>query len=152
MRNRAPAGPEPLVHQIGRDMAFGIRLLGRAPGFAAISALVVALGIGTATVIFSIVYGVMLRPMPYAEPDRLVALWTRLANSQQRVRMNPADYRDLRDSNTVFGEIALANAPQNFNLIGSGEPERLAAARLSSNLLSVLRSPCASRWERRAAA
>jgi putative ABC transport system permease protein len=127
-----------LMHQVGRDLAFGTRLLRRAPGFAAISALVVALGIGTTTAIFSVVYGVMLRPLPYAVPDRLVALWSRLPNSPQRVRVNPADHRDLRSSNTVFEDVALANAPQNFNLIGSGEPERLVAARLSSNLFPVL--------------
>lgn len=126
------------MHQIGRDLAFGIRLLRRAPGFAVISALVVALGIGTTTAIFSVVYGVMLRPLPYAEPERLVALWTRLPNAPQRVRVNPADHRELRSSNTAFEDVALANAPQNFNLIGSGEPERLVAARLSSNLFSVL--------------
>jgi putative ABC transport system permease protein len=138
--------PGALLHQVGRDLAFGIRLLGRAPGFAAVSALVVALGIGTTTAIFSLVYGVMLRPLPYAEPDRLVALWSRLPNSVQRARVNPADHRDLRSSNGVFEDIALANAPQNFNLIGSGEPERLVAARLSSNLLSVLRvSPALGR-------
>jgi hypothetical protein len=131
--------PGALMRQIGRDLAFGIRLLRRAPGFAAISALLVALGIGTSTAIFSVVYGVMLRPLPYAEADRLVALWSRLPNSVQRARVNPADRRDLRSRNSVFDDIALANAPQNFNLIGSGEPERLVAARLSSNLLSVLR-------------
>ena len=56
-----------------------MRLLRRAPAFAAISALVVALGIGTTTAIFSVVYGVMLRPLPYGEPERLVAIWTQLA-------------------------------------------------------------------------
>ena len=146
-REASRAGrPGALVHQIGRDVAFGIRLLRRAPAFGATGVLVVALGIGTTTTIFSIVYGVMLRPLPYGEPDRLVALWSRLPDSSQRAKLNPADYRELRRSNSVFEDIALANAPQNFNLIGTGEPERLVAARLSSNLLSVLRvSPALGR-------
>jgi putative ABC transport system permease protein len=127
-----------LIHQAGRDVAFGIRLLRRSPGLAITSALVVALGIGTTTAIFSLVYGVILRPPPYADPDRLVAVWSRVPKSPQRVRVNPADHREWRTSATVFEDIALANAPQNFNLIGSGEPERIVAARLSSNLLSVL--------------
>jgi putative ABC transport system permease protein len=140
------ARPGALMHQVVRDLVFGVRLLRRAPGLAIISALVVALGIGTTTAIFSVVYGVMLRPLPYPEPDRLVALWSRLPNSSQRVRANPADHREWLVSNTVFEDIALATAPQNFNLIGSGEPERVVAGRLSSNLLPVLRvSPALGR-------
>ena len=132
------AHPGAFARQVARDLAFGIRLLRRAPGVAFISALIVALGVGSTTAIFSVVYGVMLRPLPYAQPDRLVALWTQLPASAQRTRANAADYEEWRRSNTVFEDIALANAPQNFNLIGAGEPERLVAGRLSSNLLSVL--------------
>jgi putative ABC transport system permease protein len=131
--------PGALMHQIGRDLAFGMRLMRTATGFAAISALVVALGIGTTTAIFSVVYGVMLRPLPYPEAGRLVGLWTRLANGPQRARVNPADHRELRGLTTVFEDVGLANAPQNFNLIGTGDPERLIAARLSSNFLPVVR-------------
>ena len=122
-----------------RDLVFGLRLLRRAPGFAATCVLIVALGVGATTTIFSVTYGVLLRPLPYPDAERLVALWSWPPNATQRLRVNPADQRELRSSNRVFEDIALANAPQNFNLIGSGEPERLVAARLSSNLLSVLR-------------
>ena len=128
-----------LLHQIIRDVAFGLRLLRRAPGFSATAALIVALGVGTTTAIFSVVYGVMLRPLPYPEHDRLVALWTRLPDASLRARINPADQRDLRATSSVFEDVALASVPQNFNLIGSGEPERVIAARLSANFLSVLR-------------
>jgi putative ABC transport system permease protein len=128
-----------LLHQAARDLRLGMRLVRKAPGFAASAALVVALGIGTTTAIFSVVYGVMLRPLPYEEPERLVALWSRVPGAAQRMRLNAADQRVLVSSNTVFNDIALATAPQNFNLIGSGEPERVVAARLSSNFLPVLR-------------
>ena len=127
------------AHQILRDLAFGIRLLRKAPGFAATAILVVALGIGATTAIFSVVYGVMLRPLPYADPDRLVALWSWPPEATQRTRINVADYRELRQSTRVFEEIGLANGPQNFNLIGAGEPERLVAARLSADIFSALR-------------
>ncbi len=134
------ARPGACLHQLVRDLSFGVRLLRRAPAFAAISALVVALGIGTTTAIFSVVYGVMLRPLPYGEPERLVAIWTHLPNeAAPRTRVYAADYRDWRDRTSVFEGAALGNAPQNFNLIGSGEPERLLAGRLSSGLLPVLR-------------
>lgn len=132
------ARPGAILHQLGRDLIFGVRLLRRAPTFAAISALV-ALGIGTTTAIFSVVYGVMLRPLPYGEPERLVTIWTRLPDGGPRARVNAADYQDWRTRNRVFEDTALGNAPQNFNLVGSGEPERLLAGRLSSNLLPVLR-------------
>jgi putative ABC transport system permease protein len=134
------ARPGALLHQLTRDLLFGLRLLRRAPGLAAISALVVALGIGTTTAIFSVVYGVMLRPLQYGEPEQLVAIWTHLPDEAgARPRVNAADYRDWRDRTSVFEGAALGNAPQNFNLIGSGEPERVLAGRLSAGLLPVLR-------------
>ena len=122
-----------------RELAFGIRLFRRAPGFAVASIVVITLGVATTTAIFSVVYGVMLRPLPYPQPDRLVALWSRTPAATGRVKVNPADQRDLLRSNGVFDDVALANAPQNFNLIGDGEPERVVAARLASNIFSVLR-------------
>jgi len=132
------ARPGAAFHQTARDVAFGVRLLRRSPALAAAALIVVALGIGAVTAIVSVVYGVLLRPLPYAQPDRVVAVWTRLPDSLRRVRSNPADHREWLVTNTVFEDIALANAPQNFNFSGGGEPERLLAARLSSNVLSVL--------------
>src|SRR6185503_3664161 len=113
-----------------RDLALGFRLFRRAPGFAIASVVVIALGVATTTAIFSVVYGVMLRPLPYPQPERLVALWSRTPAATGRVKVNPADQRDLLRASGVFEDVALANAPQNFNLIGDGEPERVVAARL----------------------
>ncbi len=115
------------------------RLFRRAPGFALASILVISLGVGTTTAIFSVVYGVVFRPLPYPEPDRLVALWSRTPAAAGRVKFNPADQRELLGNTGVFENVALANAPQNFNLSGEGEPERLIAARLSSDIFTVLR-------------
>src|SRR5262245_47198033 len=84
-----------VFHQAARDLKLGMRLVRKAPGFAASAALVVALGIGTTTAIFSVVYGVMLRPLPYDEPERLVALWSRVPGAVQRLRLNAADQRVL---------------------------------------------------------
>lgn len=132
------ARPGALLHQIARDVWFGVRLLRRAPGLAITAIVVIALGVGASTAIFSVVYGVVLRPLPYPDQDRLVGLWTVLPNASSRVRVHPADHRDWRASNTVFEDIALAWPTENFNLTGSGEPERLFAAQLSSNLFRVL--------------
>ena len=91
------------------------------------------------TAVFSVLYGVLLRPLPYHEPARLVGLWARaLQINMSRVGVNGADYRDWRASNEVFEDIALARNIANFNLLGAGEPERLNAARISANLLPVL--------------
>ncbi len=127
------------MRQTVGDISFGFRLFRHAPGFALAGVLVIALGVATTTAIFSVVYGVMLRPLPYPEPDRLVALWSRTPATAGRVKVNPADHRDVLRSTGVFEDVALANAPQNFNLIGEGEPERVEAARLASNIFSVLR-------------
>jgi putative ABC transport system permease protein len=129
-----------LVRQFARDLAHGTRLMRKSPGFCAACIAVVALGIGAVTAIFSVVYGVALEPLPYRDPDRLVALWTRASKlGQPRVQVNGADHRDWQSSNHVFEDIALVRNIANFNLTGNGgEPERLFAARISANLFSVL--------------
>src|SRR4029453_14637833 len=99
----------------------------------------VPLGIRGGRGIFSVVYGVALEPLPFREPDRLVALWTRAPKlGQARVMVNGADHRDWQTANHVFEDIALVRNIANFNLTGNGEPERLFGARISANLFSVL--------------
>ena len=131
--------PGAVARQIVRDLVYGTRIVRKSPGFAATSILIVALGIGAATAIFSVVYGVVLRPLPYEEPGRLVSLWTVMPTlNLQRANVNAADYRDWRADNHVFEDIALVRHVANFNLIGAGEPERLFGARVSPNLFKVL--------------
>jgi putative ABC transport system permease protein len=127
------------IRQFGRDCSYGVRLLSKAPGFAAAAIAIIALGVGAVTAIFSVVYGVALEPLPFREPDRLVNIWTLSPKFGQRhFPVNGADHRDWLAGNHVFEDIALLRNLANFNLIGAGEPERLLAARISSNLLSVL--------------
>jgi putative ABC transport system permease protein len=131
--------PGAVARQIVRDLVYGTRIVRKSPGFAATSILIVALGIGAATAIFSVVYGVVLRPLPYEEPNRLVSLWTKMPQlNLQRANVNAADYRDWRADNHVFEDIALVRHVANFNLLGAGEPERLFGARVSPNLFKVL--------------
>ena len=124
----------------GRDAAYGARLLAKAPGFAAAAVLIVALGIGSVTAIFSVVYGVVLRPLPYAEPDRLVAVWARAPRLKlPRALVGAADAREWQRSSRAFEAVALARPIANFNLTGDGgEPERLLGSRVSPNLFAVL--------------
>src|SRR5262245_32669314 len=129
-----------LLRQFGRDLAHGARLVRKSPGFSAACIAVVALGIGAVTAIFSVVYGIALEPLPFREPHRLVALWTRAPKlGLARALVNGADHRDWQASNHVFEDIALVRNIANFNLTGDGhEPERLFAARISANLFPVL--------------
>src|SRR5882724_6018736 len=69
------ARPGAIMRELLRDAAYGIRLIRQSPAFAVAATLIVALGVGATTAIFSVVYGVVLRPLPYREPDRLVNLW-----------------------------------------------------------------------------
>jgi putative ABC transport system permease protein len=131
--------PGALFRQAVRDAAYGARLLRRTPGFSAAAILIVALGIGAVTAIFSVVDGVLLRPLPYAEPTRLVAVWSTMPRlNLPRALVNGADYQVWRRDNHVFTDIALVRSLANFNFTGVGEPERLFGARISPNLLSVL--------------
>ncbi len=131
--------PGALARQLIRDIAYGLRLCRRSPVFAVTCAAIVALGIGATTAIFSIVYGVTLRPLPYKDPDRLVSLWMRYPQLQvDRALVNAADHREWQLRSRAFDEIALVRAIANFNLTGLGEPERVFAARVSASTFRVL--------------
>ena len=127
-----------LARQFGRDVIYGARLMMKAPAFSLSAITIVAVGVASVTAIFSVVYGVLLRPLPFPEPDRLVQIWAR-SPSYARDAVSAADRRDWQADNTVFEDIALYNPLANFNLTdGNGEPERLLAARISANSLAVL--------------
>jgi putative ABC transport system permease protein len=128
------------VSNAWNDLKYGVRLLHRSPGFVIAAILTVALGTGATTAMFSVVYGVLLQPLPYGEPDRLVNIWTTAPKRGfSRAFVGMANVYDYRARNHVFEEIAALRAVANFNLIGQGEPERLFAARVSANLFPVLR-------------
>src|SRR3989454_6458215 len=121
------------------DIKYGVRLMTRALGFAAAEILTVALGIGATTAMFSVVYGVVLKPLPYTDPDRLVNLWnTAHKRGLPRAYVGMANLYDWRARNHVFEEIAALRAVANFNLTAVGEPERLNASRVEARLFRVL--------------
>lgn len=120
-----------------QDLRHGVRLMRRNPGFSAAAMLTIALGIGAATSIFSVVYGVALQPLPYREPDRLLSIWTTTAD-YPRSFVGAANWHDWRTQNSTLQDIALIRAAGNYNLTGEGEPERLAGARVTANLFNIL--------------
>lgn len=128
-----------LLRQLGRDLAHGTRLMKKAPGFSLAAIAIIALGIGASTAIFSVVYGIALKPLPFREPDRLVNVYSTSQNiGYARMPVNAADHRDWLAGNQVFEDIALYRNLASFNLTGSGEPERLLGARIAPNLLPLL--------------
>ena len=125
------------IREMARDVRFGARLFRKSPGFAITAVAVIALGIGTATAIFSVVHGVMLRPLLYGEPERLVSIWLVRGPDRARVYPGAADAMDLRQLRGVFEDVALLDN-RNLNLVGGDEPRRLNGAEVSPNLFSVL--------------
>src|SRR6058998_3373724 len=120
------------------DLKFAFRQLLKNPGFIAVAVLTLALGIGATTAIFSVVYAVVLRPLPFPESERLVAVWTQTPQID-RLPMAAANHRDLKSQNTVFEDIAILSRVGSYNLTGDGEPERLQGTLVPANLFPLLR-------------
>jgi putative ABC transport system permease protein len=122
-----------------RDIRYGARSLLKRPGFTAIALIALALGIGANTAIFSLVNAVLLRPLPFAEPDRLVWVFGNIRNGGNRASVAPLDFLDYRTQNTTFEEFAaLFSFPLALNLTGNGEPERLSATGVTGNYFQAL--------------
>ncbi|MEK6323116.1 MAG: ABC transporter permease [Acidobacteriota bacterium] len=119
-----------------KDLRFGIRLMARSPGFTLVALITIALGIGANTAIFSVVNTVLLRPLPYQNPDALVVLWEKQGRIEQASPSLP-DFLDWRERNQSFEQMAIARR-DNVNLTGIGEPERLIARQVTANLFSTL--------------
>jgi putative ABC transport system permease protein len=121
-----------------QDMRYGMRMLMKRPGFTLIAVFTLALGIGANTAIFSVINGVLLRPLPYAESDRLVRVYEkRLKLGRQRNSVSAPDFFDWRNRNRVFEDLA-AYTPWSTNLTGGEEPERLMGTVTTASLFSVL--------------
>jgi predicted permease len=124
---------------IAQDCRYAVRTLLRAPGFTIAAVLSLAIGIGANTAIFSVASALLLRPLPYADADRLVILWNRSPGlGITEDWFSTAQYFDIRDGTSSFEQVAIAIGA-NYNLTGDGgEPERVGTIRVSSNLLPML--------------
>ena len=119
-----------------QDLRFAARSLRRAPGFTATAVLVTALGIGANSAVFSVTDQVMLRPLPYPEPDRLVRLWQSGADFS-RGEATPPNFRDWRERSRSFSGMA-AHHPLGTNLVGAGTPVRLEGVGVTADLLPLI--------------
>ncbi|HEV8197947.1 MAG TPA: ABC transporter permease [Gemmatimonadales bacterium] len=123
------------LQEFRQDLLFALRGLRKAPGFALVAALTLALGIGANTAIFSVVRGILLRPLPFADPGRLVMVASTYQG--QRSTSSPANSYDWRDQNHSFSGISVIGS-HSAVLTGSGEPERLRGFDVGANFFSIL--------------
>src|SRR6187401_1146998 len=111
-----------MIFTILADVGYGVRQLRRNPGFSAVAIATLALGIGGITAMFSVFDAVLVRPMPYADSDRLVMIWDDMGKSDVNARHNPtpAEWIQWRQLNTVFTDLA-SSQPATPTLSGDGE-------------------------------
>src|SRR5260370_24076281 len=119
------------------NLRYALRMLAKNPGFAATAILALALGIGAGTAIFSVVDAVLLRPLPFHNPEELVILRERTPVWPKGMSVAYLNFKDWRDQNKVFSGIA-AYQGNSFNLTDLGEPEHLAGQNVSASLFSIL--------------
>ena len=128
----------PLMEGLLKDVRYAFRTMARRPALSATIVLTLALGIGANTAIFSLVNTVLLRPLPYPEPERLVMVWEQQLERGNAVRpVRPANFFDWKDRVASFSDIAWSRDGM-FALTGDGEPESITGYRFSPNMLSVL--------------
>ena len=121
-----------------KDIRYGLASLRNHPGFSFTVIVVLAVGIGANSAVFSVVNSVLFRPMPYQDSDRLVVVWGNfLKLNIERMNAKAAEYEDYRAQKQIFEEVAAFDS-QSFNLTGDEQAERLAGARVTSNLFSLL--------------
>src|SRR5437762_4358645 len=121
-----------------RDVRFALRTMARKPAFTAVAIIIMALGIGANTAIFSLVRAVLLRPLPFANPDRLMLVWEDASFvGFPKNTPAPANYADWKAQNEVFEDMA-AVTNRDFNLTGDGEPEKVYAYAVVGRFFPVL--------------
>jgi len=128
------------MNTLFQDLRYGIRMLARNPGFTVVAVLTLALGIGANTAIFSVVNAVLLRPLPYPQPDHLVKVWGNLAGiglPNDRCWISAPEFKDLESQNKSFSHLA-AITDASFNLDIGGLPQRVEGYLVSPSLFPLL--------------
>ena len=125
------------MNTLWQDLRYAARMLARSPGFAVIAVLTVALGIGANTAIFSVVYGVLLRPLPYPDPDRILQISISYKGQLDFSDFTASEFDFWKQHSKPFSYL-VARTGQGFNLTGGSESLRLRALRVSSSYFNVL--------------
>lgn len=119
-----------------QDVRYNLRMLLKSPCFTTVVVITLALGIGANTALFSVISGMLLRPLPFPEPNRLVAMWTMLPRWGREGASAP-DFQDWRNSAALEDAAAVSRASMNLGNVS--EPQRLIVGRATANLFSVMR-------------
>jgi putative ABC transport system permease protein len=121
-----------------QDLRYGLRTLLKNPGFTLVAVVTLALGVGVNTAIFSVINGVLLRPLPFNQPERIVTLWeNNVKDGIERDDVSPANFLDWRERSRSFEEMAFAN-PWSLDFAGETEPETWRATRVSQGFFRIL--------------
>src|SRR5687768_8611639 len=128
--------PKRLEDEMLQDLRYGVRMLLKSPGFTLIAILTLALGIGANTAMFSVVNAVLLQPLPFHEPERLVRVW-RSSVGNDRSQVSFPDFADFRAQQSVFERMA-AWRGSDYTLTGVGDPVNLRGVVVSSDLFPLL--------------
>ncbi len=129
------------LEEVWQDLRYGGRMLWKNPGFTLVAVITLALGIGANTAIFSVVNAVLLRPLPFAEPERLVMVWLKGSEAAggDRASLPVADLLDWRAQNRSFESVgAFRNIAIAYNYIGGESPERVRATGVTANFFTTL--------------
>src|SRR5205085_10051575 len=131
-----------LMQTLLQDLRYGLRMLARKPGFTVVAIATLALGIGANTAIFSVINGVLLRPLPYPNPNRLVTLWERdTKRGVEQQRVSGPNYLDWREQNTVFSDMGVSpgwSGSEEFNLVLKDITVKVPGSYTSASLFSTL--------------
>src|SRR4029079_5361613 len=131
------ARPAAVIEDSLRDVRHGVRMLRRSPGFTAAALLTLALGIGATSAVFSVVRTVMLEPLPYRDPDRIVAVWETNPGGPSRNVIAPANFVAWRERTHTLEHLGMVG-PTNLVLMVNGQAERDAGLFCSSDVLQTL--------------
>src|SRR5271156_4704935 len=127
--------------ELMRNLKFALRLLRKSPGFAFVAIVIMALGIGANTAIFSVVHAVLLEPLPFRDADRLVQIWHVPPQSSfpgmTWFPASAANFLDWQKQNHVFDQMALFGGA-GYDITGAGKPQSIVAATVTSHFFSVL--------------
>jgi putative ABC transport system permease protein len=129
------------LSEAAQDLRYGFRTLLRSPAFASMSVLTLALGIGATTAIFSLVYAVLLAPLPYPEPDQLVRIWEVSPQGSDRNVVSSGNVADWQERTRSFSVLGAHFSPYSRTLTGEGDPMRVATCDLQPQVLRALNVP-----------